>query len=165
MAEKRKPVAEIAAEMGMGLLSPHLTCRDCAAAIEFYKQAFGAEEMMRLPGPDGRLLHAAVRVNGSMVMLNDEYPEMGGHSPLALGGSPVTLHLMVDDADAVAARAVAAGAEITMPVADQFWGDRYGVVKDPFGHLWSIATPIWPPKSPEEMEAGLKASMEEMSGS
>lgn len=165
MAEKRKPVAEIAAEMGMGLLSPHLTCRDCAAAIEFYKQAFGAEEMMRLPGPDGRLLHAAVRINGSMVMLVDEYPEMGGHSPLALGGSPVTLHLMVDDVDAVAARAVAAGADIAMPVADQFWGDRYGVVKDPFGHMWSIATPIWPPKSPEEMEAGLKASMEQMSGS
>lgn len=164
MAEKRKPVAEIAAEMGMGLLSPHLTCRDCAAAIEFYKQAFGAEEMMRLPGPDGRLLHAAVRINGSMVMLVDEYPEMGGHSPLALGGSPVTLHLMVDDVDAAAARAVAAGAEIAMPVADQFWGDRYGVVKDPFGHMWSIATPIWPPKSPEEMEAGLKASMEQMSG-
>lgn len=165
MTSKKKPVAEVAAEMGVGLLSPHLTCRDCAAAIEFYKQAFGAEEMMRLPGPDGRLLHAAIRVNGSMVMLVDEYPEMGGHSPLALGGSPVTLHLMVDDADAVAARAVAAGAEITMPVADQFWGDRYGVVKDPFGHLWSIATPIWPPKTPEEMEAGLKASMEEMSGS
>ncbi|MFN7180179.1 VOC family protein [Hyphomonas sp.] len=165
MTDKRKPVAEIAAEMGMGLLSPHLTCRNCAGAIAFYKEAFGAEEMMRLPGPDGRLLHAAIRVNGSMVMLTDEYPEMGGHSPLALGGSPVTLHLMVDDVDAVAARAVAAGAEITMPVADQFWGDRYGVVKDPYGHMWSIATPIWPPKSPEEMEAGLKASMERMSGS
>ena len=164
MTDKRKPVAEIAAEMGMGLLSPHLTCRNCADAIAFYKQAFGAEEMMRLPGPDGRLLHASIRVNGSVVMLVDEYPEMGGHSPLALGGSPVTLHLMVDDVDAVAARAVAAGAEITMPVEDQFWGDRYGVVKDPFGHLWSIATPIWPPKSPEEMEAGLKASMEQMSG-
>lgn len=165
MTSKRKPVAEIAAEMGVGLLSPHLTCRDCSKAIEFYKQAFGAEEMMRLPGPDGRLLHAAIRVNGSLVMLNDEYPEMGGHSPQALGGSPVTLHLMVDDVDVVAARAVAAGAEITMPVADQFWGDRYGVVKDPFGHNWSIATPIWPPKSPEEMEAGLKSSMEQMSGS
>ena len=165
MTDKRKPVAEIAAEMGVWLLSPHLTCRDCAAAVGFYKQAFGAEEVMRLPGPDGRLLHAAVRVNGSMVMLVDEYPEMGGHSPLALGGSPVTLHMMVDDVDAVAARAVAAGAEISMPVEDQFWGDRYGVLKDPFGHMWSIATPIWPPKSPEEMQAGLKASMEQMSGS
>jgi PhnB protein len=165
MAEKRKPVAEIAAEMGMGLLSPHLTCRDCTSAIEFYKQAFGAYEMMRLPGPDGRLLHAAVRINGSMVMLVDEFPEMGGQSPLALGGSPVTLHLMVDDVDEVAARAVAAGAEIFMPVADQFWGDRYGVVKDPFGHLWSIATPIWPPKSPEEMQAAMAEATEQMSGS
>ncbi|MFN7164651.1 MAG: VOC family protein [Hyphomonas sp.] len=162
---KKKPVAEIAAEMGVGLLSPHLVCRDCPKAIEFYKAAFGAEEMMRLPGPDGRLLHAAIRVNGSMVMLNDEYPEMGGHSPLALGGSPVTLHMMVDDVDAVAAKAVKAGAEIVMPVEDQFWGDRYGVLKDPFGHLWSIATPIWPPKSPEEMNAAREAAMQQMSGS
>ncbi len=161
---RRKPVAEIAAEMGVSLLTPHLTCRDCSRAIEFYRQAFGAEEMMRLPGPDGRLLHAAIRLNGGMVMLNDEYPEMGGQSPLSLGGTPVTLHLMVDDADAVAAKAVAAGAQVVMPVGDQFWGDRYGVVKDPFGHLWSIATPVWPPKSPEEMEAARDAAMQTMSG-
>lgn len=161
----KKPVAEIAAEMGVGLVTPHLVCRDCTGAIDFYKAAFGAEEMMRLPGPDGRLLHASIRLNGSMVMLNDEYPEMGGVSPLALGGTPVTLHLMVDDADGVAAKAVKAGAEVVMPVADQFWGDRYGVVKDPFGHLWSIATPIWPPRSPEEMEAARDAAMQEMSGS
>ncbi len=165
MAEaKRKPVAEIAAEMGVGLLTPHLTCRDCSKAIDFYKAAFGAEEMMRLPGPDGRLMHASVRLNGGMVMLNDEYPEMGGHSPMSLGGTPVTLHLMVDDADAAAAKAVKAGAELVMPVADQFWGDRYGVVKDPFGHMWSIATPIWPPKSPEEMQAAQAAAMQQMSG-
>lgn len=155
----RKPVAEIAAEAGAALVTAHLTCRNCSAAIEFYKAAFGAEELMRLPGPDGRLLHAAVRVNGCMVMLNDEYPEMGGHSPQSLGGTPVTLHLMVDDADAVAARAVGAGAEVVMPVTDQFWGDRYGVVKDPFGHMWSIATPVWPPKSPEEMQAAAQAAM------
>ena len=160
----KKPVAEIAAEMGVGLLSPHLTCRDCSKAIDFYKAAFGADEMMRLPGPNGRLMHASVRINGAMVMLNDEYPEMGGASPLALGGTPVTLHLMVDDVDAVAAKAVAAGAEVVMPVADQFWGDRYGVVKDPFGHLWSIATPVWPPKSPEEMDAARDAAMKQMSG-
>ncbi len=162
---KRKPVAEIAAEMGVNLLMPHLTCRDCSKAIDFYTAAFGAEEMMRLPGPDGRLLHASVRLNGAMVMLVDEYPEMGGVSPLALGGTPVTLHLMVDDVDAAAARAVKAGGELVMPVADQFWGDRYGVVKDPFGHMWSIATPIWPPKSPEEMEAARGAAMQKMSGS
>lgn len=166
MAEaKKKPVAEIAAEMGMGMVTPHIVCRDCAGAIEFYKAAFGAEELMRLPGRDGRLMHASIRVNGSMVMMNDEYPEMGGHSPLVLGGSPVTLHLMVDDADAVVAQAAAAGAEVVMPVADQFWGDRYGLVKDPFGHMWSIATPIWPPKTPEEMEAAREAAMQQMSGS
>lgn len=158
----RKPVAEIAAEMGVGLVTPHLTCEDAAAAIDFYKAAFGAEEMMRLPGPDGRLLHAAVRINGSMVMLNDLYPDMNGHSPKSLGGTPVTIHLMVDDVDAVAARAVKAGGKVVMPVEDQFWGDRYGVVEDPFGHRWSIATPVWPPKSPEEMEAATKAAMQQL---
>lgn len=161
---KRKPVAEIAAEMGASLVMPHLTCRNCAAAIEFYKTAFGAEEAIRLPGPDGRLLHASIRIQGTMVMLNDEYPEMGGQSPQGLGGTPVTLHIMSDDADALAAQAVAAGAEIVMPVADQFWGDRYGVIKDPFGHMWSIATPIWPPKSPEEMEAARDAAMKQTAG-
>lgn len=158
----RKPVAEIAAEMGVGLVTPHLTCERAAEAIEFYKAAFGAEEMMRLPGPDGRLLHAAIRINGSMIMLNDLYTEMNGHSPRTLGGTPVTIHLMVDDVDAVAAQAEKAGAKVVMPVADQFWGDRYGVLEDPFGHLWSIATPIWPPKSPEEMQAAAKAAMEQM---
>ncbi|MBK8200541.1 MAG: VOC family protein [Acidobacteria bacterium] len=151
--------------MGVALLMPHLTCRDCSKAIDFYVTAFGAEEMMRLPGPDGRLMHASVRLNGAMVMLNDEYPEMGGVSPLSLGGSPVTLHLMVDDVDAVVAQAVKAGAEVVMPVADQFWGDRYGVVKDPFGHLWSVATPVWPPKSADEMAAARDAAMAQMSGS
>jgi PhnB protein len=165
MSAKRKPVAEIAAEMGVTLLMPHLTCRDCAKAIDFYVAAFGAEEMMRLPGPDGRLLHASVRLNGAMVMLNDEYPEMGGRSPASLGGTPVTIHLMVDDVDAVVARAVQAGAGIVMPVADQFWGDRYGVVKDPFGHHWSVATPIWPPRTQAEMEAARVAAMSQMSGS
>ena len=82
---KKRPVAEIAAEMGMGMVTPHIVCRDCAKAIEFYKAAFGAEELMRLPGPDGRLMHASIRVNGSMVMMNDEYPEMGGHSPAGAG--------------------------------------------------------------------------------
>lgn len=155
----RKPVTEIAAEMGIGLVSPHITCDGAAAAIDFYKAAFGAEEMMRLPGPDGCLLHAAIRVNGSMIMMIDLYQEMNGHSQKSLGGSPVTLHLMVDNADAAAARAVKAGAKVVMPVEDQFWGDRYGVVEDPFGHLWSIAAPVWPPKSPEEMQAAARAAM------
>ncbi len=162
MSMTRKPVAEIAAEMGVGLVTPHLTCDGAGEAIEFYKAAFGAEEMMRLPGPDGRLLHAAIRINGCMIMLNDLYQEMNGHSPKTLGGTPVTIHLMVDDVDALAARAQKAGAKIVMPVADQFWGDRYGVLEDPFGHHWSIATPVWPPKSPEEMDAAAKAAMEQM---
>ena len=161
-ADGRKPVAEIAAELGVGLVSPHLTCDGAGEAIDFYKAAFGAEEMMRLPGPDGRLLHAAVRIYGSMIMLNDAYPEMNSHSPKSLGGTPVTIHLMVDDVDTVAARAVKAGAKIVMPVEDQFWGDRYGVVEDPFGHHWSIATPVWPPQSPEEMAAAARAAMEQM---
>jgi PhnB protein len=121
-------------------LAPHITCRDAAKAIDFYKKAFGAEEMMRLPGPDGRLMHAAVRINGAMVMLNDEMPEHGALSPLSLKGTPVTLHLNVPDVDKWYARAVKAGAKATMPVADMFWGDRYGIVTDPFGHAWSIAT-------------------------
>ena len=158
----RKPVAEIAAEMGMGLVTPHLTCEGASEAIAFYKAAFGAEEMMRLPGPDGRLLHAAIRINGGMIMLNDLYQEMNGHSPRTLGGTPVTIHLMVDDADGLAARAVQAGAKIVMPVEEQFWGDRYGVIEDPFGHHWSIATPIWPPKSPEDMEAAAQAASAQM---
>jgi len=121
-------------------LAPHLTCRDAAAAIEFYKRAFDAEELMRLPGPDGKLMHAAVRINGAMVMLNDEMPEHGALSPLALKGTPVTLHLNVPDVDAAFARAVDAGATVVMPVANMFWGDRYGILTDPFGHSWSLAT-------------------------
>ena len=121
-------------------LTPHIVCRGAAKAIDFYKKAFGAVELMRLPGPDGRLMHAAVQINGAMVMLNDEMPEHKALSPLALKGTPVTLHLNVPDVDAVFARAVKAGATVTMPVADMFWGDRYGIVTDPFGHSWSIAT-------------------------
>ena len=120
---------------------PHLVCRDAAAAIDFYVAAFGAEEQLRLPGPDGKLVHACVVINGAPVFLVDEFEEMGAVSPAKLGGSPVTLHLNVPDVDAAVARAVAAGATVTMPVEDQFWGDRYGAVRDPFGHLWSIATP------------------------
>jgi PhnB protein len=121
-------------------LSPHLVVRGAAKAIDFYKKAFGAVEMMRLPGPDGRMMHAAVQLNGAVVMLVDEMPEHGALSPLSLKGSPVTLHLNVEDVDAAFAQAVKAGATVVMPVDDMFWGDRYGIVKDPFGHSWSIAT-------------------------
>ncbi|MFP5304376.1 MAG: VOC family protein [Gammaproteobacteria bacterium] len=141
---------------GMHSVTPHLVCAGAAEAIEFYKKAFGAVEMTRLPGPDGRrLMHAAVRIGNSVVMLCDEFPEMGGLGPKALKGSPVTIHLYVEDADAVAAQAQAAGAKITMPVADMFWGDRYGQLEDPFGHRWSVGTHVRD-VSPEEMEQAVK---------
>lgn len=123
-------------------LAPHLVCRGAADAIEFYRQAFGAEELIRMPGPDGAIMHACVSVNGAPVMLVDENLELGLRSPLDLGGSPVTIHVVVDDADAWMERAVAAGGTCHMPVAEQFWGDRYGVYGDPFGHTWSFATPV-----------------------
>jgi uncharacterized glyoxalase superfamily protein PhnB len=127
---------------GMHSVTPHLVCAGAAKAIEFYKQAFGAEEGARLPGSDGRLMHATVKIGDSQVMLVDEMPEWGALGPKSLKGSPVTIHLYVDDVDAVVARAVQAGAKVTMPVADQFWGDRYGKLEDPFGHHWSVATHV-----------------------
>jgi PhnB protein len=127
---------------GMHSVTPHLICAGAARAIEFYKQAFGATEEARLPGPDGRLMHASVKIGDSQVMLVDEMPEWGALGPKSLKGSPVTIHLYVDDVDAVVARAVRADAKVTMPVADQFWGDRYGKLEDPFGHHWSVATHV-----------------------
>jgi uncharacterized glyoxalase superfamily protein PhnB len=121
-------------------LAPHITCRGAAKAIDFYKKAFDAKELMRLPGPAGKLMHGAIEINGAVVMLTDEWPEHGGFSPLALKGTPVTIHLNVDDVDKWFKRAVKAGATVRMPVADMFWGDRYGILTDPFGHSWSIAT-------------------------
>jgi PhnB protein len=127
---------------GMHTVTPHLVCAGAAAAIEFYKKAFGAVETARIPGPNGKLMHAAVRIGDSTVMLADEMPEFGALGPKALKGSSVTIHLYVDDADAFAARAVGAGATVKMPVSEMFWGDRYGQVEDPFGHRWSIATHV-----------------------
>lgn len=138
---------------GMPALSPHLVCGDAAAAIDFYKQAFGAEEMFRLPGPDGKLMHASVKILGSMVMLVDEMPGCGAVSPKTLKGTPVTIHLNVPDVDAFTERAVKAGATVVMPVADMFWGDRYGQLEDPFGHRWSVATHIRD-VTPEELQQG-----------
>lgn len=146
--------------MGVHCVTPHLVCAGAAEAIAFYKEAFGASEMARIPGPDGKLIHASVMINGSSVMLVDEYPEMGALAPTTLKGTPVTIHLTVEDVDAFAAKAVAAGARVIMPVADQFWGDRYGVIADPFGHHWSIATPGKEQPSMEEIQrrmAGMSA--------
>jgi PhnB protein len=125
---------------GMHSLTPHLVCAGAADAIAFYAKAFGAVEQGRLPGPDGRLMHAMLRIGNSALMLVDEMPEWGSLGPKSLKGSPVTIHLYVDNVDATVAQAVAAGAKVTMPVAEMFWGDRYGQLEDPFGHRWSVAT-------------------------
>src|SRR5436190_1859723 len=126
---------------GHHTVTPHLTVRGAARAIDFYRRAFGAEEVMRMPSRDGtKLMHAHLRIGDSAILLNDEFPEMGGRSPEALGGTPTTIHLYVSDADQVFARAVAAGAQVRMPLQDMFWGDRYGQIVDPFGHVWAIAT-------------------------
>ena len=124
-------------------LIPHLVCSPCDKAIEFYQKAFDAEVVKRHPAPDGRIMHAELRIGGRPVFLVDDFPEYCGgksESPTALGGTPVTIHRFVDDCDAAIQRAVQAGATVKMPAADMFWGDRYGVVTDPFGHNWSIAT-------------------------
>lgn len=139
---------------GMHSLTPHLTCAGAADAIAFYQKAFGAVELGRMPSPDGRLVHALLRIGDSPLMLVDEFPEWGGKSPATLGGTPVAIHLYVEDADAAFAQAVAAGATVRMPLEDMFWGDRYGVVIDPFGHQWSIATHIKELSSEEIAAAG-----------
>ena len=135
MAKASRAVPE-----GMHTVTPHLVIRGAAQAIEFYKRAFGAEERGRSLGPDGKIMHAEIKIGDSVVYLGDENPAMGGKSPLALGGSPVTLTLYVPDADEWFARATQAGAKVSMPLADQFWGDRYGHVQDPYGFTWAIAT-------------------------
>lgn len=149
---------------GMRSLTPHLVCRGAAQAIEFYKKAFNAEECARIPSPDGsgKLLHAMVRIGDSFLMLVDEFPEMGSTGP-GQNGSPVTIHHYVEDADATFERAKAAGATVRMPLEDMFWGDRYGIVIDPFGHSWSIATHIRD-VSPEEMTAAVATMPAECGG-
>jgi PhnB protein len=138
---------------GMHSITPHIVCKDAPAAIEFYKKAFGAIDAGQMLAPNGKLIHGMIRIGDSAVMLAEETPEWGAVSPLTLKGSPVTLHLYVDNADAAFERAVAAGATSVMAPADMFWGDRYGVLKDPFGHSWSIAHHMRD-MSPEEMQAG-----------
>jgi uncharacterized glyoxalase superfamily protein PhnB len=139
---------------GMRSVTPHLVCAGAAAAIEFYKKAFGAVELSRIPGADGKIMHASIRIGDSVIMLNEENPEWGALGPKALKGSPVTIHLYVKDADAVFAQAVKAGAKVTMPLDDMFWGDRYGKVEDPFGHQWSIGTHVRD-VTPEEMQKAM----------
>lgn len=122
-------------------VAPHLICANAADAIEFYKKAFGATESMRMAGPSGKgVMHACIHINGAPIFLVDENPQWGALSPRSLKGSPVTIHLQVEDVDALYDRAVKAGATAKMPPGDMFWGDRYGMLTDPFGHNWSLAT-------------------------
>lgn len=148
-------MTETSVEMPVGVI-PHLVCKNGFAAIDFYVAAFGATELMRLPARDGRLMHAALMINGGRVQLVDEFSEMGDLPP-AGGGSRVTLHMVVPDVAATIDRAVAAGATLKMPPTPMFWGDMYGMVIDPFGHVWSIATPMGPAKSEAELAEAMEA--------
>ena len=144
-----KPVPD-----GYHTLTPFLTVRDAARAIEFYKQAFGAEERGVAKDPTGKIMHAELKIGDSIIMLSDEYPEFGSVSPLSIGGSAMGLHIYLDGVDAAFDRAVRAGAKVEMPVMDQFWSDRYGRLSDPFGHKWSIGTHV-KDMSHDEMKKGM----------
>jgi PhnB protein len=135
MPRKVKPIPT-----GWQGATPYLTVKGAAAAIEFYRRALGAEEVLRIEAPAGLIGHAELRIGKAIVMLSEEYPDMGIVGPLALGGSPVGIHLYVEDVDAAVGRAVAAGATLLRPVADQFYGDRTAKLADPFGHIWHLAT-------------------------
>jgi uncharacterized glyoxalase superfamily protein PhnB len=138
----------------MHTVTPHLICAGAVDAIEFYKKAFGAVEIARLPDSDGKIMHASIRIGDSVIMLNEEHPNWGTLGPKSLKGSPVTIHLYVENAEATFEQAVRAGAKVTMPLADMFWGDRYGKVEDPFGHQWSIGTHIRD-VTPDEMQKAM----------
>jgi uncharacterized glyoxalase superfamily protein PhnB len=147
---------------GFHTVTPHLVVRGASEAIEFYKKAFGARELHRAPGPDGKsLMHAEIQIGDSYIFLNDEFPEMGSVSPLGLKGTAVTIHLYVEDVDQLYQQAVKAGAKVTMPLADQFWGDRYGIVTDPYGHQWSMASHV-KDMTPEQMQKAAAAAFAQM---
>ncbi len=146
---------------GYHSVTPFLTVRDAARAIEFYKQAFGAIEKGVMKDADGKVLHAELMIGNSIIMLSDEFPKYGALSPQSIGGTPMGLHIYVDGVDAAFERAVKAGAHVEMPVMDQFWGDRYGKLKDPFGHSWSIATHT-KDLSMDEMHNAMEEAMAKM---
>lgn len=143
--------------------TPYLICKDAADAIDFYKRAFNAEETMRLVGPDGKVMHAEMKIGPAAIMLADEFPEMGFSSPATLGGSPVGILIYVEDVDARFAQAIEAGGEELKPLADQFYGDRSGTLKDPSGHTWTLATRI-EELSQEEMDARFAEQMQQFGG-
>ena len=145
MAKAQNPIPT-----GFHTLTPHITVNGAAKYIDFLKQAFGGTEISRAPGPGGKLMHATVQIGDSMLMFNDSFPEMGG-PPIVQGHWPIVLHLYVADADGAFEQAKAAGCQVTFPLADQFWGARYGQVKDPFGFTWAISTHM-EDLTPEEMQ-------------
>lgn len=146
---------------GYHVITPYLVVAGAAKAIDFYGRAFGAQERFRMPSADGSVMHAEFQIGDSIVMIADENPMMGSKSPEALGGSPQNLLIYVEDVDSVFQKALDEGASVVMPVADMFWGDRYGKLKDPFGHEWSIATHI-EDVPPEEMGERAAAAMAEV---
>ncbi len=141
---------------GYHSVSPYLVCKDAAKAIDYYTKVFGAEETVRMPGPNGNVMHAEVKIGDSIVMLSDENKERGHFSPETIGGTAVSVMLYIDDVDGVFKRAVAAGAKVEMPPADMFWGDRMGNLVDPVGHKWAIATHT-EDVTPDEMEKRMQA--------
>lgn len=146
---------------GHHAITPHMVVRDGAKAVEFYKKAFGAEEVSQCAGPDGKLMHAELKIGDSFLFLCDEFPGMNVKGPQSLGGTSVTIHLYVEDADATFDRAVAAGCQAKMPLMDMFWGDRFGKLTDPFGHEWSVAMHI-EDVPPEEMNKRAQEAMAKM---
>jgi PhnB protein len=151
-----KPVPD-----GYHTITPYMTVRDAARAIEFYKQAFGAVEKGTMKGPDGKVMHSELRIGDSIFMLGDEFPEFGSLSPQSTGGTGMGLHIYTEDVDSAFDRAIKAGGVVEMPVMDMFWGDRYGKLIDPFGHKWSIATHKRD-VSMEEMKAAQEEFMSRM---
>jgi uncharacterized glyoxalase superfamily protein PhnB len=156
MASKVKSIPD-----GCHTITPHLVIRGASEAIEFYKKAFGAVESRRSLGPGGKVMHAELMIGNSALFLADEFPEWGSNSPLHFKGSPVVLNLYVEDVDKVFNQAVAAGAKVTMPLQNMFWGDRYGKLVDPFGHEWSLATHI-EDVPPAEMKKRMDEAMAQM---
>jgi PhnB protein len=148
---------------GHHTVTPYLIVGDAAGALAFYKKAFGAEELMRVAAPNGKIGHAEIRIDDSVIMLADEHPDMNARGPHAFGGSPVSIHLYVEDVDAVAGQAIAAGATVVRPVQDQFYGDRSGSFTDPFGHSWHVATHK-EDLTPEELDKRVKAAMAQHGG-
>lgn len=146
MANEVKPIPE-----GYHSVTPYLIIRGAADAIDYYKKAFGAVELFRMPQPDGKIAHAEIKIGDSPIMLSDEHPDMGFRSPQSLGGSPISILIYVEDVDSVFDRAITAGGKVDRPVEDKFYGDRAGSLTDPFGHTWHVATHT-EDVSPEEME-------------